>query len=336
MASTRSTAFTTESFEPSSRFDAWRQFLPLYTVLPHPDGPDPDFRGSVDGWSLGPIGVGLTSFSRHRYVRSRHLIATDGEDGVIVQLLLTGGLGVTMADGREIVVGPGDVWVHDLAAPKTVVTEVSRTVAVLLPRRRLLEMTGAVELDGIVLRRGTPLAVVLGGHLRMVVENGPRMSAEEGAAAGLATVAVTAACLRPGARLREDPRGAATGALLNRIRAHIEDNIVSPDLTPESLCEIFNLSRSHLYRLFAPLGGVAGSIRHRRLKLAERLLRDPGNSRRTIADIAFDCGFVSEAHFSRAFRTAFGASPREIRGAGTGPRVDEDVVRLFDAVLGRR
>lgn len=42
--------------------------------------------------------------------------------------------------------------------------------------------------------------------------------------------------------------------------------IASPNLTPAHLCRRFGCSRSQLYRLFMPMGGVAGLIRSARLE----------------------------------------------------------------------
>ena len=73
------------------------------------------------------------------------------------------------------------------------------------------------------------------------------------------------------------------------------------------------LSRSTLYATCEPVGGVAALIQRRRLERIHAHLTDPGERRR-ISEIAFQYGFVSKAHFSRAFRNAFGCSPREARG----------------------
>ena len=42
-------------------------------------------------------------------------------------------------------------------------------------------------------------------------------------------------------------------------------------------------------------------------------LANPAFAHRHIYDIAYDCGFTNEAHFSRVFRRAFGVSPSDAR-----------------------
>ncbi|WP_265565499.1 helix-turn-helix domain-containing protein [Streptomyces hygroscopicus] len=54
---------------------------------------------------------------------------------------------------------------------------------------------------------------------------------------------------------------------------------------------------------------VGGWIRRRRLGKCRRELGRPHRARPTVAAVAQRWGFVSPAHFSRAFRAAYG-SPR--------------------------
>lgn len=58
--------------------------------------------------------------------------------------------------------------------------------------------------------------------------------------------------------------------------------------------------------------GVTAYIRKRRLEAIHVLLNDPRDTR-SIGEIAYQYGFVSEAHFSRVFRQKFGFSPRQAR-----------------------
>ena len=99
---------------------------------------------------------------------------------------------------------------------------------------------------------------------------------------------------------------------LNRAKAFIEKNLTSRDLTPETIARVANVSRSTLYRLFKSSGGVSHYILQRRLSLASELLGDSAEHRQ-IGELAFALGFVSDAHFCRAFRQAFGAPPGAFR-----------------------
>jgi AraC-like DNA-binding protein len=93
------------------------------------------------------------------------------------------------------------------------------------------------------------------------------------------------------------------------IDAHIERH----DLGPRLVARHFGLSERQLYRVTTTMGCTpAALIWSRRLERARGLLdAEPGSAR--VLDVALRCGFKDGAHFSRAFRRAFGRSPRESR-----------------------
>ena len=71
-------------------------------------------------------------------------------------------------------------------------------------------------------------------------------------------------------------------------------------------------------------------------------LIDPLQRERQVSAIAFDCGFSNEAHFSRAFRQAFGMTPSEARSfvrrsRGPGGQADDgdDRYRRWLEQIGR-
>ena len=100
--------------------------------------------------------------------------------------------------------------------------------------------------------------------------------------------------------------------LLQRAREHIEHSLVYPNLSVASICRSVGISRSALYRLFEPLGGVAWYVQTRRLARIAILLADP-EEQRSIADIAYAHGFIDTSHFSRAFCKAYGTAPKDLR-----------------------
>ena len=106
------------------------------------------------------------------------------------------------------------------------------------------------------------------------------------------------------------PRQPPTRANIEQfIDAHIERH----DLGPELVARHFGLSVRQLYRLAAATGCTPGAlIWARRLARAHQLLVED-RSDSGVLDIALSCGFKDGAHFSRAYRRAFGQSPRESR-----------------------
>ncbi|MGC2780564.1 MAG: helix-turn-helix domain-containing protein [Bradyrhizobium sp.] len=115
---------------------------------------------------------------------------------------------------------------------------------------------------------------------------------------------------------------AATSELASfvTIRNYIDAHLNAHDLSAATLARAFGLSRASLYRLFEPVGGVASYVRSRRLERVRETIKEPGLMNRRIAPVAYGNGFKSIASFNRAYRQAFGESPRQSRrGARQGP-----------------
>lgn len=103
-------------------------------------------------------------------------------------------------------------------------------------------------------------------------------------------------------------------SLIERITAFIERRLDDPDLTPTMIAESQGISLRYLHLLFSQRGEtVGGWIRKRRLiQSGADLARSTG--RDSVTEISYRWGFKDPAHFSRAFKTHFGVSPREFRG----------------------
>ncbi|MBF8222547.1 transcriptional regulator FeaR [Halomonas sp. 328] len=94
----------------------------------------------------------------------------------------------------------------------------------------------------------------------------------------------------------------------------IDQQLQEPDLTPATLAERMNVSLRRLYRLFeAHEETVCRHIQRRRLQRCAEDLAAPGQAHCSITEIAYRWGFTDSAHFSRAFKKAYGEAPRDYR-----------------------
>ncbi|MDE1169273.1 MAG: helix-turn-helix domain-containing protein [Pseudomonas sp.] len=101
----------------------------------------------------------------------------------------------------------------------------------------------------------------------------------------------------------------------HRIKGFIEDRLADTDLTIDRIAAAQGCSTRTLHRLFEEDLGCSLSeyIWHRRLTRCAEDLRNPDLSHRSITEVALSWGFVSSSHFSRAFKVAFGLTPRLFR-----------------------
>ncbi|SFM92059.1 helix-turn-helix domain-containing protein [Variovorax sp. OV329] len=163
-------------------------------------------------------------------------------------------------------------------------------------------------------------AGLLGEHLAALLQMLPSATPQETAGLAQATVSLVAASLATCPKNAQGARPAIESVLLRRARKHVEQHLREEALSAAMLCAHLRISRSTLYRLFGPLGGVSQYIKERRLARIHELLSG-ASERPQIARLAEDHGFKSAAHFSKAFREQFGYSAREVPRHGTAPVV---------------
>lgn len=130
-----------------------------------------------------------------------------------------------------------------------------------------------------------------------------------------ATANLFAAVLRPSNDNFAAAQGPINAVATTRIAKIVAERLADHDLTPDTLCRAVGVSRSHLYRIFEPAGGVSNYIRRKRLLKTRDALAD-SSDRRTISSIAEGWSFADASTFSRMFKLEFGMSPKEARELG--------------------
>lgn len=103
-------------------------------------------------------------------------------------------------------------------------------------------------------------------------------------------------------------------ARMKAIRAHIEQHLDRPELSPASVTRRFRISERTLQRLFEAEGtSFSEYLLGRRLARVHAVLGDLRGDARSIGDIALACGFGNISYFNRRFRARYGATPSDIR-----------------------
>jgi AraC-like DNA-binding protein len=243
------------------------------------------------------------------YRRAEKNIRRDQRDHFIAQLTLAGGV-ISGETAYHRLRGVQDsVSIADFARPFALISGPAKVVHVMI-ERRLLEVGRPLpkEVHGMMLppRR----AALLGDYIRAVVSR-PRGTVFAARRLEEATAAVMRACLDPVRGRSEIASQALAPIALARAKQVIAARPLYEDLAPEVVAAAIGVSRATLYRLFQPFGGVGQYIWERRLEAARQAIC--GGDRRRLADIAADCGFTDEAHFSRSFRELFGVRPSDLR-----------------------
>jgi AraC-like DNA-binding protein len=106
-----------------------------------------------------------------------------------------------------------------------------------------------------------------------------------------------------------EARETVKAARLRLLRGFLETNLHKPDLGIGDITDNFGVSRSTVFRDFAPDGGLDRYILRRRLERAYIDLTDQPATRGRITQVAESWGFQSMSHFYRVFRAEFGCAP---------------------------
>lgn len=275
-----------------------------------------DFRASLATYFMGPALFFVADMLGTTYTFSRdpRRIAHSGLDLILVQVTLDGS-DVRALNGETLLVEAGDISIFDLSRPMQAETRHCRNLTLVLPRHLLFSTDEQNDaLHGLLLKRSTSTARLIGSHLRTLFEDLPDITQAEAPTIVAATANLVTNLVGPNIAARRPPASTVRGAVIMEIRRYIEQHIALTDLGPDHLCKMFGLSRASLYRLFEPIGGVTDYIRTRRLRAAFDILAN--DRKRTVGEIAYACGFADISAFSRAFRNQFGMSPSEVREMG--------------------
>jgi AraC-like DNA-binding protein len=229
--------------------------------------------------------------------------------------ILERGSGVVEQDGRQARLRPGDFTLVDLSRPARWTMSSGRMVAVVFPRPLLPLRHQEVAWLTAVGIRGDKGAAALASSLALELpgqldDDGLQDGARLGTAV-LDLLTVALATRLDGARVSPDVE---RRALVRRIDAFIERHLHDPGLSPGTIAAAHHISLRYLHKLFeSQQTTVADRIRRRRLERCRRDLLDPALWARPVSAIAMRWGLTNPAHFSRAFRAAYGVPPAEYR-----------------------
>jgi AraC-like DNA-binding protein len=304
--------FDTHGLSPDERFEVWREsVLPLFEPQLD-DDTSHEFYARLDGFHLRRALISLAEFSAQRYERALNHRPAEQVDHLLIQLYLTGGY-VGENGGRAMRVGPGDISCLDLGASLSTAADNSSAVSLVVPREAMFSLVPPDRINvGEVIAADSAVGRILGHQLTSAWRALRSASADEAEQiCQMLLGAVTGAFARDARDFFGDTM--SDQDLLDAVRAYIERNLASRQLTPELLCRRFACSRARLYRLFRPLGGVAAYIRQARLERCMCELSDPYRRDCSVSTVAARWGFTNQRLFERLFRERFGMTPTEAR-----------------------
>ncbi|MEU2982715.1 helix-turn-helix domain-containing protein [Streptomyces hirsutus] len=315
--------FSTEDVPKADRWASWyetgtKSHLPTLIRTDH----QADFHGEIRLLDLGSLQVSTLTYSPLLVTRTPKLIRQSDPGVYFFVLHRHGRLGVAQ-DGRETLLGQQDLVLYDTSQPFTswasaehggaagcMVMQVPKKLFPIRPKT--LSPLTAVRLPS---REG--LGALVAHQLTQLVKHAPSYTAADTTRLATITLDILAAlCAHELESTGALPADTRRQALQAQIHEFIRQRLGEPALSPGTIAAAHRMSTRHLYKLFQDQGlTVADWIRQCRLERCRRDLADPNLHSRPVHTIAARWGFTSSAHFSRAFRTAYGMPPSEYRHA---------------------
>jgi AraC-like DNA-binding protein len=289
----------TRDLPPAIRFDVWRAFWePVIHVTAPGSGMD-GFCGQAELRRLGRHVLLKCQADAADYRRARNEGLRDGFDHWLLALrlgeaddqaeaLLLGSLSLGFG-----VRGLGGNWCGVIIQPEHL-----PQLAPVFATLRIMPLH-------------SPAARMLGGMLPRMAASANDISAEDAPRLEAALSSMLTACLM-GLEMRPaTTRQQLEAARRARVVALVDTALGEAELSPAMLVQRSGISRSELYRCFAPIGGIARVIQQRRLRQAYReLVR--ADAPPSVSRIGEAVGFYDPSSFTRAFRREFGCTPSEV------------------------
>jgi AraC-like DNA-binding protein len=318
--------FSTDDLPEKDRDVIWREHFGPSVFKVEIEPPPRAIPVKVDMATRSLPGLQLLSglYTPGRMIRTRRLIAADGNDDFLLRIN-TSGAATGSAAGRELEYGYGALLTN--AAEITVLDRLTfgGSTVVRIPRSILSALV--IDIDDIVMRpiprETSPLRLLL-GYANALLTDAPLALPPElphlivNHITDL--VALTLRATRNAARVAEG-RG-VPAARLHAAKAYVIENSGRQNLSVADVAKHLGVSNRHVQRLFESDGTTFSTfLLDYRVASAYRMLCKPQYGHWEIGKIAGYVGFADLSYFGRCFRRVYGSAPRDIRRAGgdSGP-----------------
>ena len=309
--------FDSGQYPPLEGLAAWRQMTAsLYQTWPR--GEPEAFRAKANGYKVGELVFNQAQFTPARFLRGPELLAGKGRDFLSLQMQLAGEERLIMAHGHVRLL-PGHIYLRDWAYGFDSEATAMRLNAIMIPRHRLRAGAGMQEHTPVLSwSMADPDGRLLSMLWQELITELGQVTLPQARSLCDAFLGFLDALLGYGPA---EATSASLGAMQQFLMTRLQG-----DVGVEALCQHFHVSRSTVYRLFGPLGGVSHFINGARLERCYGELRGADPRGVKIADVAASWGFADASSFSRRFRSRFGVSPSAVLGTALG-QTDDAAVR---------
>jgi AraC-like DNA-binding protein len=311
--------FDTSGEPPSRQWQAWREHVGhIIDVVPSRTQLELPFRGRMDRFDVGKVVFTDCSTDALLLDRSITRISRDNFRCFAFHVFLEGGAQPVAVHASKRRSSPcrGGILALDLDQPIRMQRHACRVLTFFVPGALLQDvLRDPAAIHGRVIGPEKPAARAIIERAAALARDIRSMCAETAQRSLLSIIRLLAEAFGQEAGLSGSTRAIARAAMFDQVRRYVRDRFQDPELSPEGVLDALGLPRPTMYRLFQHEGGLGAYIRHLRLRAAaDELVRFPHIP---VKDVGYSVGFKSASDFTRAFRRAYGITPREVREMGS-------------------
>jgi AraC-like DNA-binding protein len=307
--------FSTHGRPADKQLLAWRDRVGhIVDVRPSKAQVADGFSASIDRYAVGSFVFTEAHTDSVVLERSVTRVSMDATRDYVFHLAVQGHIGhVTgVHKKRSAAYAAQGIVAFDLNQPFVVDRPACQLLSLFVPKS--LVESGFPDAEGIhgrIIERNSPLTNLVFDHMVSLSRDMPAMHSHDATNALHVAAQLLIATFQKQVRVNGEARAAMQSAIVGKIRRFVDANLHHSALSPSSVVDALELKRATVYRWFDHEGGLGAYIRNRRLReAADELIRFP---QRAITEIAYGLGFKSASDFTRAFRRAYGLSPRDAR-----------------------
>ncbi len=272
------------------------------------------FRGAMQSWSLGDMGLSRIDCDGLIYRRHRRHFLNETQSALLIAVPEDAEVGFNQGD-RRTECKPGGFLVERGDAPYEYWhTRRNRQWVFKVPTASVRARVGASErLGGLTFDARTGVASYFLSSLRNVAAHVEQLDAPAREAAGSHMLELLCLTIANDQRVLGSNQSSVRAAHLARAEQFIREKLKDPALSPQMVADGCGISLRYLQRLFHETDqSIITYIRERRLKRSDEDLRS-SMARVSIAEIAYRWGFADQSHFSKHYKAYFGRTPSETR-----------------------
>lgn len=273
------------------------------------------FNGEIRSEKLEAIQFSEVISDPQHVVRSKRQISRSSESEFLLSLQLES-TGRVSQDGREAILTPGDFVIYDSTRPYTLDFKSPFHQLVLqIPHHVLCRYLQAAEDYTARSISGQFGAGLLASQLlkSVAVQSRELVTVRRQIEDNIFSMLAVALGSSKDIKAINAP-SAVRANQLRRVKQFVENNLHNEKLSPQLIARDFRVSTRYLHKLFqGEKLSLSRFILQRRLEKCREMLADGRYLGHRIEQIAFNWGFNSLPHFSQAFKSYTGFSPRDYR-----------------------